>query len=181
MWRPVLLSIALAAGAFGCAPPVDDADRRAQAGLPEEGAPESRPPETLAIPDPASYGRIIYVSAYSHIYHTREGRDFPLTVNLSIRNPFPGRTITITRVDYFDSSGALVRSYLDTPRSLGPLGTIGYVVAQDDEAGGVGASFLVGWEGADGELPPLVETVMIGTEATQGISFTASGVEIVPD
>ncbi len=126
-------------------------------------------------PDPDSYGQLIYVPAYSHIYHIRQGKDFQLTVTLSIRNPFPWRSITINRVDYFDSTGNFVRSYLSEPRSLGPLETLEYVVAQDDDSGGSGANFLVGWNGEEGESGPIAEAVMIGTDSGQGLSFMAVG------
>lgn len=130
-------------------------------------------------PDPDAYGRVLYVPAYSHIYHARQDRVFQLTITLSVRNPFPWRSVTIHRIDYFDSSGDFVRGYLDRPRVLAPLETIEVVVARDDETGGSGANFLVGFEGAAGEPGPLVEAVMVGTLSGQGVSFSTSATEVV--
>ena len=135
----------------------------------------------LPTPELESFGRMIYVPAYSHIYHIHEGNDFQLTVTLSIRNPFPWRSLTITRVDYFDSSGACVRSYLNRPRILGPMETLEYVVAQNDETGGSGANSLVTWNGEEGEAGPITEAVMIGTSSGQGLSFVTVGREIRRD
>jgi hypothetical protein len=164
-----LLSIAMGVG--GCTAANDES---MSLPLDQEG-PAVPPAVPLTPPDADAYGQIIYVPAYSHIYHIRQGKDFQLTVTLSIRNPFPWRPITINRVDYFDSAGNFVRSYLDTPRELAPMETLEYVVAQDDTSGGSGANFLVGWAGEEGEAGPITEAVMIGTAQSQGLSFMTTG------
>lgn len=73
-------------------------------------------------------------------------------------------------IKYCDSNGDRVRGYLDTPRTLGPLGST-YVVEEDDLRGGVGANFIVRWHANRPGPPPVVETIMITTASTQGISF----------
>jgi len=57
--------------------------------------------------------------------------------------------------------------------------TVEYIVAQTDVSGGSGANFLVRWTSEAPASPLLVEAVMIGTSAQQGISFTSRGV-VVP-
>lgn len=166
-----LIGLVLTAAMAGCGPSGDEPPPSVR----EPGDALPTPSGTLAAPDQEAYGNIIYVSAYSHIYHIRQGKDFQLTVTLSVRNPFPWRSVTITRVDYFDSSGNFVRSYLDQPRQLSPLETLAFVVAQDDKSGGSGANFLVGWEGEEGEAGPVAEAVMIGTASGQGLSFMTTG------
>lgn len=148
----------------------------------EQSAMEAPAPSQAEPPPPLeAYGQIIYVPAYSHIYHVRQDRDFQLTVTLSIRNPFPWRTLTINRVDYFDSSGAFVRSYLHDALTLDPLETLEFVVDQSDESGGSGANFLIGWEGAETDAGPITEAVMIGTASGQGLSFATTGTPVRRD
>ncbi len=173
----LLLLACSANGLAGCGVSTDEPPPSVRGA---EGSPSAVPAQQAAPPVDA-YGQIIYIPAYSHIYHIRQGKDFQLTVTLSIRNPFPWRSITINRVDYFDSAGHFVRTYLDSPKTLGPMETMAFVVAQDDETGGSGANFLVGWEGADGEAGPITEAVMIGTSSGQGLSFMTTGRPIRPD
>jgi hypothetical protein len=59
-----------------------------------------------------------------------------------------------------------------------PLATIRFVVAEKDVKGGSGANFLVRWESADPVNLPVVESVMIGAQSGQGISFTSQAREI---
>ena len=126
-------------------------------------------------------GQTIYVPCYSHIYHGIKTRPIDLTITLSVRNTDPRRAITLTAVDYHDTSGKLVRRYLNAPATLAPLMTAEYIVGQTDLSGGSGANFLVRWTAASPANPPLVEAVMIGTSSQQGISFITSGRPIADD
>ncbi len=60
-----------------------------------------------------SNGQIIYVPAYSHIYSGDRERPFLLTVTLSIRNIDPKHNINITLVDYYETQGKRLGSYLE--------------------------------------------------------------------
>ena len=120
-----------------------------------------------------SQGQLLYVPVYSHIYIGDRERPFNLAVTLSIRNTDPGSGLRLTAVDYYDTEGRLVRHYLEAPRDLGPLASIRYVVAEKDVQGGSGANFLVRWEAPEPINVPVVESVMIGAQSGQGISFTS--------
>lgn len=79
---------------------------------------------------------------------------------------------------YYDTQGKLARSFLDKLIKLAPLQTIQFLVERHDSTGGSGANFLVAWS-SDMEVDkPLIETVMVGSAGTQGISFSRSGVEV---
>ncbi len=119
----------------------------------------------------AADGAAVYASVYSQIYHGEGMRSYDLAATLSVRNTDPRRPITVAAVSYYDSDGRLVHEYLDAPLELGPLASRSYVVAANDDAGGDGANFLVTWWGAAAVTEPLVETVMISTAGTQGLSF----------
>lgn len=122
-----------------------------------------------------SLGQTVYVPAYSHIYIGNREQPFLLTVTLSIRNIDAKHPVTITAADYYDTEGKRIRKYLEQPVSLGPWESIRYVVPQKDKSGGSGANFVVEWNSKKAVNPVLVETIMIGAESQQGISFTSRG------
>jgi len=126
-----------------------------------------------------SDGQTIYVPAYSHIYSGDREMPFLLTVTLSIRNIDPTHPINITHVNYYDTKGKVIKSFLDKPVILSPLESIRYVIPENDKAGGSGANFLVEWKSDKLVNPPIVESIMIGTQSQQGISFTSRGQEIM--
>lgn len=128
-----------------------------------------------AAPRPLTTGQTVYVPAYSHIYHGNKETPLLLSVTLSIRNIDPENSLTIESVDYHESAGSLVKEYLEKPVVLGPLGSERYIVAQKDNTGGSGANFMVTWRANKDTNPPIIETVMIGTQSQLGISFTSRG------
>lgn len=134
-------------------------------------------PLPLPAKEPAglSKGQTIYVPAYSHIYSGNRERPFLLTITVSIRNIDPKHSIQITAVDYYKTQGHLLKKYLDKPATLAPLGSLRYIVPEGDTTGGSGAYFMVEWTSGQAVNPPIVETVMIGTQSQQGISFTSRG------
>lgn len=135
----------------------------------------------LAFPDPAASeikllkGQIVYVPAYSHVYHGDREQPFYLTVTLSIRNTDRVHPITIVSIDYFDSEGKLLRKYLEHEVKLGAMATAHYMVRESDKAGGSGANFIVVWKSEEKITEPIIEAIMIGTSTQQGISFTSRG------
>jgi len=116
----------------------------------------------------------LYVPAYSHIYIRDAQRSMNLATTLSIRNTSRDVALTLSTIDYYDSQGELVRAYLDTTRTLGPLASTYVVVDTDDIRGGVGANFILRWQAKQPVPPPVVETVMITGANTQGISFRST-------
>ncbi len=128
---------------------------------------------------PLSKGQRVYVPAYSHIYSGNKQRPFLLTVTLSIRNIDPERQITITVVDYYETQGKLLTKQIDKPLTLKPLESVRYIIPEKDKSGGSGANFIVEWHAEKAVNPPIIESVMIGTQSSQGISFTSRGREII--
>ena len=125
-----------------------------------------------------SQGQRVYVPAYSHIYSGNRERPFLLTVTLSIRNIYPTHQINITLVDYYETQGKLLKKYINKPIKLNPLESLRYVIPERDESGGSGANFIVEWHADKSVNRPIIESIMIGTQAGQGISFTSRGREI---
>lgn len=120
-------------------------------------------------------GQTLYVPAYSHIYAGNRELPVLLTVTLSIRNVDSKHSITITSVDYYGTKGELLKKFLNQPVLLGPFESTRYVIPRDDKSGGSGANFLVEWKSEKSVNSPIVESVMIGAEGQQGISFTSRG------
>ena len=127
-----------------------------------------------ALPWEPVAGQLVYVPAYSHVYH-QQGEANLLTITLSIRNTDLAHEIAVTSVRYFDTNGNEVKSYVSQAKLVGPLATIEFLVARDDKQGGSGASFLVEWSAAQEVSEPILEAVMIDTTSQQGISFVRTG------
>jgi len=130
----------------------------------------------------AVQGQIVYVPAYSHIYHD-DGAPYLLTITLSVRNTSIKHEIIVKSVRYFDTKGKDVKSYLAKPLRLAPLATTEFLVERNDVSGGSGANFLVEWVANEVVSEPIIEAVMVDTKGQQGISFARSGKtiqEVVP-
>jgi hypothetical protein len=98
-----------------------------------------------------------------------------LAATVSVRNVSAAHPIVIEWVRYYDSTGKLIRDYLEQPSSLPPLGSVEFVIQRSDTAGGPGANFLIRWKGPTAVDEPLVEAVMLGQSGNAGISFTSAG------
>lgn len=119
----------------------------------------------------------VYVPLYSHIYADERFRNKPflLTATLSIRNTDPENSLTLNKVNYYDSTGRLLQNYLPQPLVIGPLGSTRYIVEESEKKGGSGAKFLVEWDANKPVTEPIIESIMIGTKMQQGISFISRG------
>ncbi len=86
-----------------------------------------------------------YLPLYSHIYFIKDNKPFYLTSTVSIRNVSKDDKAYLLSVDYFDTDGNLVKSYLQNPTYLNPLETVEIVISESDIKGGSGANFLFKW------------------------------------
>ncbi|WP_405414240.1 DUF3124 domain-containing protein [Maribacter sp. Asnod1-A12] len=127
-----------------------------------------------------SLTRQVYVPIYSDIYNqTRDSRTL-LTATLSIRNTSLKDSLFVSKIDYYNTEGDLVRSYIDSPIYLTPMESIDYVIEQQDTSGGSGANFLIDWYSKK-RLNPLFQAVMVGGLGAQAFSFTTEGIEIIEE
>ncbi len=124
---------------------------------------------------PLGTGQLVYVPIYSEIYDFDQSRAFPLTATLSLRNTDANNSLVIETIDYYDTTGTLLKRYLSQPIQLAPLASTVVVIDNRDSTGGSGANFLVAWRAAGEVTPPVFEAVMISTASQQGISFVSSG------
>ena len=119
----------------------------------------------------------IYVPAYSRVYGATPGdrKLIELSTTLRIDNTSATKALVLERVEYFDTAGKLVQSYLSEPMALKPFGTIEIVIPAEDDRGGVAANFIVEWAGNGPIAEPLVEAVMIGSQDNTSFSFVSPG------
>jgi hypothetical protein len=122
--------------------------------------------------------RKTYLPVYAQIYEVSEERKINLAATVSIRNTDLKDTIYISKVDYFNTEGHLIRKYLTAPVYVLPMETLEIIIKSADNSGGTGANFLFEWYSGNKTSKALFESVMISTTAQQGISFTSRGIDI---
>jgi hypothetical protein len=118
---------------------------------------------------------MVYVPAYSRVNGAGTRKLIELTTTLRIDNTSESKPLVIERIEYYDTSGKLVQSYLKDPVALRPFGSVEIVIPSDDIRGGVAANFIVAWAGSGPIAQPLVEAVMIGTQDNTSYSFVSQG------
>lgn len=170
MLRPLLFAIPIMILLIGCIESRMNVDLLAGDSFKAKQIPQL--PEGLLLHD------TIYVPVYSDIYSRTKDVRFNLTATLSLRNTSLHEPMYISAVDYYNSSGDLIRSFLKKPVQLDAMQSIEYVIEEADQTGGTGANFLITWAAASTQVVPLFESVMISTNGQQGISFTSRGVSI---
>lgn len=119
-----------------------------------------------------------YLSVYSQIYSLTEHKTHDLTVTVSMRNIDQKDSIFITKADYFDTNGKLLRTYFDHPIYIAPMETVEIVIDEKDQEGGTGANFLFQWKIKKSTNNPFFEGIMISTSGQQGLSFTTRGINV---
>jgi hypothetical protein len=143
-----------------------------------DASPPATPPqynETVQVADlEIVTGQTIYVPVYPEITFG-VGKTLDLAVTLSVHNTDLAHSIVLVSARYYNAQGQLIREYLSQPVQLGPLAATDFFVEQYDESAGLGANFIVEWVAEQPVYEPVVEAVMIGTVASQGISFISPG------
>jgi hypothetical protein len=139
-----------------------------------EGRPRNEPTAAVPaeLPQAIVTGQTVYVPVYSHIYQGK-GTRLMLAGTLSIRNTDMDHSITISRVQYYDTAGKMVRDYLKSPLKLGAMSSTDFFVSEEDDTGGPGANFLVEWVSEIPVRTPIIECVMVGRNG--GSAFVRTG------
>lgn len=124
------------------------------------------------------FQEVFYVPIYSDIYADHQNQKILLAATLSIRNTSYDDSLFISKIDYFNTQGDLVRSYIDNPIGLSPMATINYVIEKDDDTGGSGANFIVGISSKGKNVSPLIQAIMVGHTGNKGFTFATDGYPI---
>ncbi|WP_458650156.1 DUF3124 domain-containing protein [Sivoneniella epilithica] len=121
-------------------------------------------------------GQTIYVPVYSYIYHyDTQNQVINLATTLSIRNTDLKHPIIITKIEYYDTGGKLIKNILENPSELSSMASADYFLPRNEVSGGLGANFLVEWVAEHSIFEPIVEAVMVSTESGRGLSFVSPG------
>lgn len=119
-------------------------------------------------------GQLLYMPIYSNVPYHERGKKYDLSAFVAIHNTDLEHPIKVTRVLFFDNDGNLVGNYLKKDTFIHALGATNFFISEKDQSG-TGANFLVEWVSDTLVNEPLVETVMLGLTAGQGISFSSVG------
>lgn len=121
----------------------------------------------------------IYVPIYSNIYVDKQNQKRLLAATLSIRNTSFSDSLFVTKINYFNTEGTLVKNYINNPISLPPMASINYVIEKEDDTGGSGANFIVALSGKNDYYRPIIQAIMIGENGeNKGFSFSTDGYSI---
>lgn len=126
-----------------------------------------------------TYQDLVYVPIYSDIYADEQNQKTLLAATLSIRNTSYQDSLFISKIDYFNTNGERVKSFINSPISLPPMATINYVIQRDDDTGGHGANFIVALNARNDTVKPVIQAIMIGYFSNKGISFITEGYSII--
>jgi ferritin len=110
---------------------------------------------------------------YSNIPHLKK-QDYDLSAFLAIHNTDLIHQIKITKVDYFDTNGKLIKNFISSDQQIQPLATKIFPISKEDQSG-AGANFLVEWIADQPVNEPLIESVMKDLSGNKGISFLSQG------
>lgn len=130
---------------------------------------------TYALPDSLERG-ISYLSVYPQIYSESEKRIVNLTATISMRNTSTVDTLIIDKIDYYNTKGDCIRSYLQHSVYILPMETIQIIINHNDNIGGTGANVIFEWKKRTELADPLFEAVMISTYGQIGLAFITSGI-----
>jgi len=121
---------------------------------------------------------LIYVPIYSDIYIDQQNVKAPLSATLSIRNTSFSDSLFISKIDYYNTDGKLVRKFIKNPISLTPMASLNYVIEKYDDTGGHGANFIVDISAKNRDIRPIIQAIMIGQHGNKGIAFSTDGYSI---
>jgi len=129
----------------------------------------------------AHYEDTIYVPIYSDIYVSKFNPKSQLAATLSIRNTSIKDTLYVSTINYYNTKGELVRSYIDNTIMIDPMATVDYVIEKEDESGGSGANFLLNLSSKDTNIKPVIQAVMVGVDGNKAYAFTVDGYSLKSD
>ncbi|MEJ2673167.1 MAG: DUF3124 domain-containing protein [Deltaproteobacteria bacterium] len=98
---------------------------------------------------------------------------FNIKATIYLRNTDPERAIKIVRMDFYNTSGKLVKKYLSQPLKLNPSAGACFHV-KNPLAGkeGAVAHFVIQWQAQTRVHAPLVSGLMLGSAGTRGYTFS---------
>jgi len=126
----------------------------------------------------AIFKNMVYVPIYSHMYMVNGTRPTNFAATLSIRSTDFSDSIFMTKVDYYNSKGEIIKKYIDKVLLLKPMHSSEFIVEENDTEGGAGAYFIINWSALKPVNEPLIQAVMLSTFSNLGFSFKTEGIKL---
>jgi hypothetical protein len=125
-------------------------------------------------------GYAIYVPIYRAFYqiHGSTRDAYSLTSTACLHNTDPKQAINVLCIDYYDSSGKLIKKFINEPITIKPWNSKEITLQPSREPEDFGANLIIRWKSDQPANPPVVEVLMTGQVLNRGVSFTTRGVEI---
>jgi hypothetical protein len=146
-----------------------------------------RIPAEKQIPTPSAFSQVdesilnqsahaetVYVPVYSHLAIGEKGI-LSLRAILSMRNTSDKESLILSKIEYYDTNGKLLKSYLQKPVQLEKMATMEVEISSLDLSGGSGANFVVKWSSTNKISSPIIETLMYGASGPQSFAFISRG------
>ena len=125
-----------------------------------------------------TFKNTIYVPIYSHVYIINGTRPLYLAATLSIRSTDFSDSIFVSKVDYYNSKGQLIKKYLDKSLLLKPMHSAEFIVEENNTEGGAGAFFLISSSASKPVNDLLVQAIMTSQASNVAISFKTEGIKL---
>ena len=128
-------------------------------------------------------GQTVYLPVYSSMLFGNLSRaGVPsrvlLSAMISVRNTDPAKSLRLLSVQYFDSTGKILREHLQAPATMPPLSTREFFIELHDDSGGASASVLIRWEADTPTAPPVTEAIHANLDSARGVVFATQGVPV---
>ncbi|MCK7512327.1 MAG: DUF3124 domain-containing protein [Desulfobacterales bacterium] len=115
-----------------------------------------------------------YTCQSTQTFRNTEKQNYDLSAFLAVHNTDLKHQIKITKVDFFNTDGRLVKSFISSDQQINPLATVIFTIPKKDQSG-TGANFLVEWMADQPVNEPLIESVMKDLTGNKGLSFLSQG------
>ena len=125
-----------------------------------------------------STGSTIFVPAYRGFYQVYgTSRDsYALTSTFFLFNIDPMQTIEILFIDFYDSSGKLLKHLIDAPLLVKPRHSTEITMQPRTQPEEGCASYLtIRWKSNQPTDTPIAEVLMVGQVMNRGVSFSTRG------
>ena len=128
-----------------------------------------------------SNGGTIFVPAYRGFYQiygtTRDS--YALTGTFFLYNIDPKMAIEILSIDFYDSSGKLLKKFIETPLLVKPRNSKEITIQPRTQVDEDCASYLmIRWKSSQPANTPIAEVLMVGQVMNRGISFSTRGCDV---
>ena len=122
-----------------------------------------------------NFRQVVYVPVHANIYLEKGSRHLKLTTVLKIRNTSSSDSIYVFRIEYYDTEGVQLKSYVDSVFLIKPMATA-QIFVKHDEFKKRGDNFIVEWRADNPKQFPLIQA--LSSDPGSKFVLTTEGVSI---